>query len=54
MSLTFIIHIPPFINSQNSTRAKIKFFYCAKFVMAPLRGFCLVRKMQEFTTEFSK
>ena len=41
-------------NSQSSTQTKIKLFYCTKFVIVPVKDFCLVREMQEFTTEFSK
>ena len=29
-------------------------FYCSKFVIALVKGFCLVRDMPECTTEFPK
>ena len=41
-------------NSQSSTQTKIKPFYCRKFVIAPVKGFCLVREVPECTIEFSK
>ena len=56
-----LIHVLPFINHlkitlkvQSSTQTKIKLFYCTKFVIAPVKGFRLVRKMPECTIEFSK
>ena len=37
-------------NSQSYAQTKIKPFYCTKFVIAPVKGFYLVREMQERTT----
>ena len=58
-SLIYIIHLPPFINHlkitlKSSTETKFKPFYCITFVIAPIKGFCLVSEMHECTTEFSK
>ena len=36
--------------SQSYAQTKIKPFYCKKFVIAPVKGFRLVRAMQECTT----
>ena len=36
------------------TQTKIAPFYCTKFVIVPVKGFRLVREMQECTAEFSK
>ena len=57
-----IIRLPPFINHLKHLpinlkvllKTKVKQFYCTKFVIATVKGFRLVRKMQECTTEFSK
>ena len=51
IKLYIIIHHPPFINhfnnSQGFTQNKSTHFYFAKFVMTPVKGFCLVREMQD-------
>ena len=39
---------------QRSTQTKIKPLYSTKFVIAPVKGSHLVRKMPECTTENSK
>ena len=61
ISPSVLIHALPFVNHlkitlkvQSSTQTKIKLFYCTKFVIAPVKGFRLVRKMPECTIEFSK
>ena len=47
-----IIHHPPFINHFNNcqgfTQKKSTHFYFAKFVMTLVKGFCLVREMQDW------
>ena len=52
IKLYIIIHHPPFINhfnnSQGFTQNKSTHFYFAKFVMTPVKGFCLVREMQDW------
>ena len=49
-----IIHLQPFFNhlklTLSFTQTKIKLFYCIKFVIAPVKGFPLVRETQECTT----
>ena len=37
-------------NFQSYAQTKVKPFYCTKFVMAPVKGFQLVRETQECTT----
>ena len=53
-ALPFINHLKITLKVQSSTQTKIKLFYCTKFVIAPVKGFRLVRKMPECTIEFSK
>ena len=47
-----IIHQPPFINHFNNcqgfSQKKSTHFYFAKFLMTPVKGFCLVREMQDW------
>ena len=47
-SLTF--YKPLNNNSQSYAQTKIKPFYCTKSVIAPVKGFRLVRAMQECIT----
>ena len=51
-----IIHLPRFINhlkiTQSFTQTKMKPFYCTKFVIAPVKGFRLIREMHKCITEF--
>ena len=56
-----LIHVLPFFNRlkitlkvQSSTQTKIKPFYCTKFVIAPVKGFHLVRETPECNIEFLK
>ena len=46
-SLTF--YQPLKNNSRNYAQTKMKSFLCVKFVIAPVKGFWLVREMQECT-----
>ena len=39
-------------NSQSFTQTKMKPFYCTKFVIAPVKGFRLIREMHKCITEF--
>ena len=52
--LPFINHLKITLKVQSSTETKIKLFYCTKFVIAPVKGFRLLRKLPECTIEFSK
>ena len=38
------------MNSQSHAQAKFKSFYCTEFVIASVKGFRLLREMQECTT----
>ena len=42
-NLSPIIYQLPNNNSQSFTQTKIKPFHCTKFVITPVKGFCLVR-----------
>ena len=58
--LDVTICLPPFINHSKIThkvllKQKPQRFCCTKFVLAPVKGFHLVREMQKSTTtKFSK
>ena len=52
--LPFINHLKITLKIQSSTQTKIKPFYCTKFVIAPIKGFRLVREMPEGTIELLK
>ena len=54
-----IIHLPRFVNHLEIVlkvllKEKSNYYYCTKFVIAPVKVFRLVREMQEYTTEFKK
>ena len=55
MYVYMYIHIYNRYNpSQSFSQTRIRSFYCAKFVIEPVKGFHLVTKMQECASEFSR